>query len=186
LKSKVVDLVSSSVDPTLPLKSEVKVVDLVPSSVDPTLPLKSEIKWILIPSSVDPTLPLESDIHQVIDLIPSSVDPTLPLESEVDTAHVFLVNIDSSIQGGISPSTMEPPPSSEAILFDWHGITGPRLPSYVPFQIIVQVCGRDVPQTIVDEGASVSILSSTAWKDLGCPQLVSVTQNLLAFNKMNH
>jgi hypothetical protein len=78
---------------------------------------------------------------------------------------------------------MEPPPSNEAILFDWNGITGPHLPSYVPFQIIVQVCGRDVPQTIVDDGASISILSSTSWKDLGCPQLVSVTQNLLSFNK---
>jgi hypothetical protein len=89
------------------------------------------------------------------------------LESEVDIAHVFLVNTDSSIQGVISPSIVEPPPSSEAIIFDWHGLTGPCLPSYVPFQIIVQVCGRDVPQTIVDEGASVSILSSTAWKYLG-------------------
>jgi hypothetical protein len=132
---------------------------------------------------VDPALPLESDTHQVIDLIPSSVDPTLPLESEVDTTHIFLVNTDSTIQGGIYPPTVEPPPSNEAIHFDWHGITGPHLPSYIPFQIIVQVCGRSIPQTIIDEGASISILSSTAWKALGCPQLVSVTQNLLSFNK---
>jgi hypothetical protein len=36
---------------------------------------------------------------------------------------------------------------------------------------------------LIDEGASVSILSSVSWYALGCPQLASVTQNLLAFNR---
>jgi hypothetical protein len=36
---------------------------------------------------------------------------------------------------------------------------------------------------LIDEGASVSILSSFAWQDLGCPQLAPVTQNLLSFNR---
>jgi hypothetical protein len=36
---------------------------------------------------------------------------------------------------------------------------------------------------LIDEGASVSILSSVAWYALGCPQLEPVTQNLLAFNR---
>ena len=36
---------------------------------------------------------------------------------------------------------------------------------------------------LIDEGASISILSSIAWKYLGCPKLVSVTQNLLDFNR---
>ena len=40
-----------------------------------------------------------------------------------------------------------------------------------------------VPSTFVDEGAYVIILYSTAWKALGSPQLVPITQNLLAFNK---
>jgi hypothetical protein len=78
---------------------------------------------------------------------------------------------------------VEPPPSNEAICFDWGVLTGPHLPSHIPFQITVQVCGRDVPQMLIDEGASISILSSFAWKDLGCPQLASVTQNLLPFNR---
>jgi hypothetical protein len=47
----------------------------------------------------------------------------------------------------------------------------------------VQVCGRDVPQTLIDEGVSISILSSVAWQALGCPHLALVTQNLLAFNR---
>lgn len=37
--------------------------------------------------------------------------------------------------------------------------------------------------TIIDKGASVSIPSSTAWKALGSPSLMPVTQNLLGFNK---
>ena len=37
--------------------------------------------------------------------------------------------------------------------------------------------------TIIEEGASVSILSSTSWKVLGSPPLAPVTQNLLGFNK---
>jgi hypothetical protein len=84
---------------------------------------------------------------------------------------------------GIPPSPMEPPPSNEAIRFDWGVLTGPRLLSHIPFQITVQVCGRDVPQTLIDEGSSVSILSSISWQSLGYPSLVSVTQNLLAFNR---
>jgi hypothetical protein len=36
---------------------------------------------------------------------------------------------------------------------------------------------------LIDEGVSISILSSIAWYALGCPQLASVTQNLLAFNR---
>jgi hypothetical protein len=36
---------------------------------------------------------------------------------------------------------------------------------------------------LIDEGSSVSILSSIAWQALGCPPLAPVTQNLLAFNR---
>ena len=85
--------------------------------------------------------------------------------------------------GGIPPPPVEPPPSNEAILFDWGALTGPRLPSHIPFQITVQVCGRDVTKTLIDEGPSVSILSSIAWHSLGCSHLVSITHNLLSFNR---
>jgi hypothetical protein len=36
---------------------------------------------------------------------------------------------------------------------------------------------------LIVEGPSISILSSFAWKYLGCPRLAPVTQNLLDFNK---
>jgi hypothetical protein len=172
----VVNLVTSLVEPVDEL------VDPIPSSVNPTLPLESETQVVDSFPPVDPILPLENET-QVVDLISPSIDPTLPLESKPDTAQVFLVDTDSAVSGGIPPSSMEPPPSNEAIHFDWGVLTGPHLPSYIPFQITVQVCGRDVTKTLIDEGSSVSILSSIAWQTLGCPSLVSVTQNLLAFNR---
>jgi hypothetical protein len=63
LVDQAVDLIPSSIDPTLPLKSEFKVVYLVSSSINPTLPLKSEVKVVnLIPTSIYLALPLESDV----------------------------------------------------------------------------------------------------------------------------
>jgi hypothetical protein len=111
--------------------------------------------------SINPILSLENET-QVVDLTSPSIDPTLPLERKADTAHVFLVDTESTMPGAIPPSPVEPPPSNEAILFNWGVLTGPRLPSHIPFHIIVQVCGRDIPQTLIDEGSSVSILSSIA------------------------
>ena len=46
----------------------------------------------------------------------------------------------------------------------------------------MNVTSRRILRTIVDEGASVSILSSTAWQALGSPQLVPATDQILAFN----
>ena len=37
--------------------------------------------------------------------------------------------------------------------------------------------------TIIDEGAPVSILSSTSWKELGSPSLLPEIRNLSGFNK---
>jgi hypothetical protein len=86
----------------------------------------------------------------------------------------FPFDTDTTMLGGIPPSLMELPPSNEVILFDWGALTGPRLPSHIPFNITIQVCGQDVPQMLIDEGSSVSILSSITWKALGYPQLVPV------------
>ena len=146
----------------------------MPYSVDPALPLESVTHAVDPFPPVEPILPLENET-QVVDLISPSIDPTLPLESKPDTTHVFLIDIESPVLRGIPPSPIRPPPSNEAIHFDWGVLTGPRLPSYLPFQITVQVCGRDVTKTLIDEGSSVSIFSSIAWKDLGYPQLVSIT-----------
>ena len=77
----------------------------------------------------------------------------------------------------------KPSSSSEVISFDWSNLTESHLHSSVPFQIVVNVTARRILRTIVDEGTSVSILSSTAWQALGSPQLVPATNQILAFNR---
>jgi hypothetical protein len=175
--NQVTDPVPSLVIPTLHLKSanmvnptppmmSFKVVDLVASSVDLALPLESATQVVDPFPLVDPVLPLENET-QVVNLMSSSVDPTLPLESKPDSTNVFLVDTESTVMGGIPPSPTKPPPSNEAILFDWGVLIGPHLPSHIPFNITIQVCGRTVPQTLIDEGSSISIFFFLAWQDLG-------------------
>jgi hypothetical protein len=170
------------IDPILPLENETQEVNLIPSSVDPTLLSESATQTVDPFPSVNPILPLENET-QVVNLISSLVDSTLPLESKPDTAHIFLIDTNSTMSRNIPPSLVETPPSNETILFNWGVLTGPRLPSHIPFQITVQFCGWDVPQTLIDEGAPVSILYSFAWKALGCPHYSPATHNLLAFNR---
>jgi hypothetical protein len=67
--------------------------------------------------------------------------------------------------------------------FDWNGIVEPHLPSSAPFQIRVEVNSKNIYRCIVDEGASASILSSSAWQALGSPEIVSDLHELLAFGR---
>ena len=53
----------------------------------------------------------------------------------------------------------------------------------MPFEITVQAYNVILPSTIIDEGTSLSIISSTTWKYFGSSQLLFVTQILLAFNR---
>jgi hypothetical protein len=121
-----------------------KVVDLVPSLVDPTLVLESATQAVDPFPPVNPIIPLEN-ATQVVDLISSSINLSLPLEIKPDIYHVFLVDTDTTMLWGIPPSPVEPPPSNEAILFDWGALTRPCLPSQIPFKIIVQFFSWDVP-----------------------------------------
>jgi len=78
---------------------------------------------------------------------------------------------------------MEPPPSNDVISFDWNSLAKPCPPLSIPFQIIVQVVDKYINLTIIYEGASINILSSTAWKELGSLKHVPSTNNLLDFNR---
>jgi hypothetical protein len=69
------------------------------------------------------------------------------------------------------------------VSFDWNDLVEPRLPSFVPFQIRVEVNSTKNYRCIVDEGASTSILSFLVWKVLGYPKLVSSLHEFLAFDR---
>ena len=133
--------------------------------VDPTLLSESD-PYVIEPMSylVNPTLPLESDFHEAVESIPLSINPTLPLESEVSASHIFFTaSSEITEQGAIELALDEPPPSSRIASFDWDSLVEPRLPSDAPFQIKVKVGHYMISHCIVDEGASVSILSKHAW-----------------------
>ena len=99
LVDKVVDLVLTSVDPTLPLKSEVQVVDSDSSVVDPTLPLKSEVKVIELTSSpLDPTLSSKNVKTEVVPSTEYYTCLSLLIESENHPVEVFIVSFDYSMQ----------------------------------------------------------------------------------------
>ena len=78
----------------------------------------------------------------------------------------------------------EPSMSSEVISFDWSNLIESYLHSSVPFQIVVNVTARRILRTIIDEGDSVSIVSSIAWRALGSPHLVPATDQILDFNRI--
>jgi hypothetical protein len=158
-----------------------QVVDLIPSSVDSTLPSESETQVVDPFPSVDPILPLEN-ATQVVDLISPSVDSTLPLERKPNNSHNFFIDATSTMLGEIPPSPVDPPPSNEAIRFDSGALLGPSISSHISFKITVQVCGQDVPQTLIYEGSSISIFSYFSLQALGYPCIILVTQNMLVFN----
>jgi hypothetical protein len=65
----------------------------------------------------------------------------------------------------------------------WNDLVEPHLPSSTPFQIRVEVNSKNIYRCIVDEGASASILSSSAWKALGYSEIVSALYELLDFDR---
>jgi hypothetical protein len=69
------------------------------------------------------------------------------------------------------------------VSFDWNDLVEPHLPSSTPFQIRVEVNSKNIYRCIVDEGASASILSSSAWKYLGSPELVTTSHEMLDFDR---
>ena len=77
---------------------------------------------------------------------------------------------------------MIPPPSSSVVSFDWSCLTTPPLPSHVPFWVTAYACNTALPGTVLDEGASVSLMPVPTWQALGSPSLVPVAPNLTAFD----
>ena len=110
-------------------------VNLVSSVVDPTLPLKSEVKVVESMSSPpDPTSILESVETEVVALTQSSSCPSLPVESEVKIAEVFVIGSDCPTQGKIFSASIRSSPSTEVISFDWSNLTKSCIPLSVPLQ----------------------------------------------------
>ena len=57
-----------------------------------------------------------------------------------------------------------------------------RLPHKLAFQIITKVVRKKVFRTVLDEGASTSVLSMSCWKDINSLELVTSPMTLKAFD----
>ena len=57
-----------------------------------------------------------------------------------------------------------------------------RLHHQLTFQIMTKVVGKNVFRTVLDEGASTSVLSLSCWKAIGSPELVTSPTTLKAFD----
>jgi hypothetical protein len=150
----------------------------------PIQPLVEEVV-VLMQSSIDPTLLLESDkSKEVVSPMQYLTDPSPLSGSDAYFNHVLTIfNSIPSDQGGIPLSSSMPPPSPRMFSFDWNNLVEPHLPSFAPFQIMVGINELGIRQTILDEGSFASILSSSPWKTLGSPKIVSTTDELLAFDR---
>jgi hypothetical protein len=62
------------------------------------------------------------------------------------------------------------------VSFDWNDLVEPQIPFSTPFQI------RGILRYIVDKVTSASILSSSTWKALGFPKMVSTIYEWMNFN----
>ena len=58
-----------------------------------------------------------------------------------------------------------------------------RLPHKLAFHIITKVVGKKVFRTVLDEGASTSVLSLSCWKDLISLEIVTSPTTLKEFDR---
>jgi hypothetical protein len=77
--------------------------------------------------------------------------------------------------GGIDPTDMN------LIIFDLEYHI-PRLPPQLSFQIQVVVSEKNICRTVIDEGASICVMSLSCWKAIGSPSLNESQNTLKAFN----
>jgi len=90
----------------------------------------------------------------------------------------FIAILEPSEQGDLPLTSRMLPPSSRIVSFDWNNIVEPLLPAYASFQIRVEFYSYNIYWCIVDEGAFTSILSSSTWKFMGPPKLMSTTSEI--------
>ena len=76
--------------------------------------------------------------------VPEDTPPTFEMEVVEDAPSSSVTPREDHL------SLMVAPPSSLVASFDWSRFLGYRLPSYVPFKIMVQALGLVVPNTIID------------------------------------
>ena len=71
--------------------------------------------------------------------------------------------------------------SSSMVKFETIGLQ-PRFPYYVSLFIHIECLNMTVKCTVIDEGATASMMSLSCWKGLGSPELSKLATMLTAFD----
>jgi hypothetical protein len=124
------------------------------------------------------THPIQPRVEEVVALVKPLVNPTLLLKGDAYFNHVISIfDTAPSKQERVLlfPSTL--PPSPVEVPFDWDGLVGYPMPLPMSFQV------RDIIWYITETITSASTLSSSTWRDLGFPKLVSAIHKILNFHR---
>jgi hypothetical protein len=122
--------------------------------------------------------PIQPMVEEVVVPMQYPVNPTLLLEGDASFNHVIIISSTAPSEQErvlLSPSTL--PPSPGEVPFDWDGLVGYPMPPPMSFQV------RDVIRYIMEKVTSTSTLSSSTWRALGFPKLVSAIRKMLTFHK---
>jgi hypothetical protein len=175
LVQPVVMLMQSLADTTPVLGIDASLDLVVSHSIQPM------VEEVVVPmqSSVNPTLLLKSNKSKEVTLsMQFLVNPTLLLRGDAYFDHVLSISsYVPSTQERILLSRSILPLSLRVVSSYWNDLVEPLLLSSTPFQI------TRILLYIVDKVTSSSILSSSTWKALGFPKIVSTICELLTFDR---
>jgi hypothetical protein len=152
----------------------ISVIQPTQSSPDLTPFVKGEAS--LAPITMHPIQPI---IEEVVTPVKSLVNPTLPKESDAPFSH--FINIPNPPPSKRERFILYPnalPPSLDEVPFDWDDLMGHPIPPPMYFPL------RDIIRTITETVSSVSTFSSSTWRALGFPKLLSAIREILTFHRI--
>jgi hypothetical protein len=122
--------------------------------------------------------PLQPIIEELAKPVQSLVNPTLPEENDAPCSHVINISNPHPFERGrfiLSQNIL--PPSPDKVPFDWNDLMGHPIPPPMSFPL------RDIIQTITETVSSIHTFSSSTWKALGFPNLLSAIYEILTFHR---
>jgi hypothetical protein len=169
-KQKVDDMPPSLVQPSPPTSPPNSPLHLKRPGLDTVL--RPPPKGVVRKSAFNPHTRAAENYSIVEDLAqaPSAMSALQVLQSCPAQRKALLKAI-----GGIDPM------DTNLIIFDLEDHV-PRLPPQLAFQIQVVVENKNICRTIIDEGASICVMSITCWKAISSPTLTESHNTVKAFN----
>jgi hypothetical protein len=123
--------------------------------------------------------PIQPRVEEVVVPVQSLVNPTLLLEGDASFNHVIIISDTApSEQERVLLSLSTLPSILGEVPFDWDGLVGYPMPLPMSFQI------GDIIRYIMEMVTSASTLSSSTWRSLGFPKIMSDICKMLTFQKI--